>query len=375
MYTLSDPAPAPQSLEQRWMPTQIHLQKFAYWGGMHRSRVKDVTWEVRSHHGLQHAQESRGRVTRRSREQGPTSQREAHRELPWVVRSCLQTFPKLSHKARSRGSLRHSAALSWGSLFSSHSFHRSVSSSKEPWLPPARYSPYSLNKALSSLGQFFRSSPCAPQGFSSCLWRSWTISVLFNVFYVISPSFPPPPVKFYAGPNTSDPWQLSHSGWSRDRDLAQTLWKAALPGITVGNPEHDVLWGPGLCLGSHPPGKSSFMWAAPHAGPEKERDKRMRTNTQAETRKRGQDQPSSNGHDLNPRLPQREQTPGWRCQREAEVSCSRQLSGQTVTPQRAPMALNQQAAKTNKLLFTLGFGLYTVVKGRKRKWPRQQAEL
>lgn len=150
---------------------------------------------------------------------------------------------------------------------------------------------------------------------------------------------PPPPVKFYAGPNTSDPWQLSHSGWRRDRDLAQAPWKAALPGNTVGNPERDVLWGPWLCLGSHPPGKSSFMWAAPHAGPKEERDERVRTDTQAETRKRGQDQPSSNGHDLNPRLPRWERTPGCRCQREAEVSCSPQLSGQTVTPQRAPMPL------------------------------------
>ena len=41
----------------------------------------------------------------------------------------------------------------------------------------------SLNKALSSLGQLSRSSPSAPQGFSSPSWRSWTTLALFSVFY------------------------------------------------------------------------------------------------------------------------------------------------------------------------------------------------
>lgn len=37
MYALSATAPVPQSLEQRWAPTQNHLQKFAYWGREHSS--------------------------------------------------------------------------------------------------------------------------------------------------------------------------------------------------------------------------------------------------------------------------------------------------------------------------------------------------
>lgn len=127
-------------------------------------------------------------------------------------------------------------------------------------------------------------------------------------------------------------------------------------------------------------GNSSLMWATLHAGPEKASDKRTSTNTQARRSKYKHDKLSITGRGLNPRLPWGKQSllvleGGARRKLTAQPKDGWQLSGQTVTSQRAPMPLNQQAPKTNKLLFTLGFGLNIVVRGKKRKWIRQQAEV
>ena len=76
---------------------------------------------------------------------------------------------------------------------------------------------------------------------------------LFCVFYAVFPSLAPLPVKFCAGPNTAKPRQLSQSGWSWGRGLAQPPGRPHSQGMLSETPEHSALWGPWLCQESHLP--------------------------------------------------------------------------------------------------------------------------
>ena len=192
--------------------------------------------------------------------------------------------------------------------------------------------------------------------------------MLFSVFYAISPSLAPLPVKFCARPNDQ-----SHGSWATWMGLgpgpSSLPWKAALPEGAVQTPEHSALGGPWLCPESHPPRAEQLYISLSTCWPKGDK----RDDETSLKLRQGSAGKTAAVATLSPRLP-RWGHPLDGGARRGQGKWQRQLRGQTLTP-KSTHASESAGRKDQRTAFIWGSGLHTVVTGeRKRKQRRQQAD-